>query len=646
MRLAAALLSLGERPLRTFCEQRGVSVDAGKRLPVAEQAARKLLTPSSLRTIDAWPEPVRRAAAQLAAHRDGVPRAELSGGGLSLLESGLAFVVPTSPNRLMMPAEYRLQIPRTPVDAPRALRVLLPHLDQETVHALSGPLGIRLGTSARLFTLAEILEALEPEPAIQRSLRSLPPRQARLLAAIEARGDELSTDELLELEQDPARYVGAPLPRRSASYELLRRGLLLPVGAGVFGLPAEVADVVSRRRRAESEKERGVAARRIRAADRLPRRAVYGLDPSPSVVVLLASLRAQGVVLRPSAGAPRSAVARAARAAAVDPEAAGLLVSLARAGGLLDSTAPVDSLAPTLFDAWRRTGAWDESREPADGYRAGSRLAHVASPIRSLRDVLLELLEALPGEAFTPLEEVLRVASRDLRFASASTVLARARRAAPQAFVDRPEAALRAMLTVSLPALGMLDRGGDEEGTLVRLSSLGRRLLSGTSLPTRARSPAPVWVGEARFRLDPSASLREVLAVAEVADAFRSESEVFFEVSRASLARSLDRGASAEDARLAIERLLGSLDEGTRRLLADVDRVRATCTMVPASAYIAFTDGELKARVLADPEAAEILVPGPDEGFLVRPDVAVPSVRRLFRRHGIEVESPGKSRKD
>ncbi len=419
----------------------------------------------------------------------------------------------------------------------------------------------------------------------------------------------------------------------------MRHGLLLPRATGLYAIPAEVAAVVGRARRIAAASARAHVVTRTATVDLTPSRARLGFDPSAAVVALMAAFRADGVALRSEAGAPRSAVRRAARAAGFDPAAAEMLTALGRAEGLVASQAPIAHAGAKLFAQWQRGGAWDEAREPSDGFRATERLARVPTPTPPLREALVDVLETLPASRFANADEVVRATLADLRATSAARLLDRARSRAPEAFPRDLTEIVRAMLQASLPALGALDRGRGDAGEVVRLSSRARRWLAGE--PEPAADPSGEWVGSGRLRVGRGIPVAALVVASDAANPFAADGDVFLEMDADTVGRAFERGLGPDEVAERIAAVAeGELDAGAKRALAAARRARLMCALERADGVLAVDDPTLRAALLADEEGAELLSELPQDGLLVRQGASMARLARLVRRLGGELTRP------
>ncbi len=641
MRLADALAALDARTLERLCRRRGVAIDPKKRLTPSEQAARQLADLPLRTDLDRLPDPARRVLWHLAITPEGAPRRELGGGALPLMERDLVFSVPDAPSQVAMPADFRVQLPPGPGEDRASARALLAVQDEDVWVTLGTQLLGRRPVGPAPMWLGQLLEALESPRGIESIASGLSPKQRRLLEAIEARGAQLETDELLDLERSPMRVTiagGASLPTRTASYQLFVRGLLLPRARGLWTVPSEVAAHVGSARRAVERAERKrLLARVADDEDLSPARARLAEDPGALAIALLAALRQRDALPPDGRGVRRSDLKSAASTAGVPVATAELLVAIARAAGARLDRGPLSGAGAILFATWRDTGVWDEARTDPDVHRGGDVLAQVATPTRALREIALDLLEAMPASRFAPVDEVARASTKDLRASGAARLLERASRRAPGKVVtDAPEVTRR-VLVDSMPVLGLADRANVDGAEVVRLSARARRWIEGE----RASVGAAVgrWEG-GRIQVPGGARIRTVLAAAEGAHVIASAGALTLRVDGASVASAFARGLDEAALRARFEELGGPLDHATERALArGREAARPHVAMIAASAFVPIDDPELRERLLNDAEIGGLFVGrSPAEGLLVRPGVDRQALARALEAQGIVLE--------
>lgn len=638
MKLVDALAGLDARSFERLCRRRALVIDPTKRLSAAEQATRQLADHARRVHLAELPEPAQKAAWVLAHSPGGAPRLELGGGVLPLLELDLAFPVSGALDRVAMPVEFRVQLPPGPGEDRSSARALLA-LQEDEVWTLLGTqrLGRRPVGPAPLW-LGEVLEALESPGGIDALLATLSPMQRRLLEAVEARGGQLETDELLELERSPIRLTlegGSALPTRSASFQLHARGLLLPRSRGLWTVPTEVAEHVGAARRAVERAERKrLLARVAEDEDLSPARAALSDDPGPATLALLVALRQRDALPPDGRGVRRSDLRAASAASGVPLPSAELLVALARAAGARLDGATLGEVGPVLMTTWRQTGTWDEARRDADVHRAGQALAQLATPTRALREVLLDLLEAMPPERFAPVDEMARASTRDLRASGAQRLLERAARQAPERVLAHPAEVARRVLTESLPALGVADLARVDGVEVARLSTRGRRWIERGA---ERFDEASRWEGGGRLSVGRGARVRLVLAGAEAAQAIASGGVLTLRFDEVSAGAAFERGLDREGLRARLEELASPVEAGALRALArGFEANRPHVARVAASAFLPIRDPEVRATIANDPELRRFLASSsPEGGLLIRPGVSVEELSSHLARIGV-----------
>lgn len=638
MRLADALAALDARSFERLCRRHRIAIDARKRLSPAEQAARQLAELPRSIDLDALPEPAQKVAWLLATAPEGAPRLELGGGVLPLLERDLVFPVPGDAARVAMPPEFRVQLPPGPGEDRASTRALLATQDAETWTALGTQLLGRRPVGPPPLWMGELLARLESPAGIDAIVSGLAPKQRRLLEAIEARGGQLETDELLELERSPIRVSSPALPTRSASHHLSVRGLLLPRSRGLWVVPSEVAAHVGAPRRAVERAERKRLLARVAADEDLsPPRARLADDAGPAAIAVIAALRRRDALPPDGRGVRRSELKAAAAEAAVEPEAAELFAALARAAGARLEAAALADAGAVLFATWRGTDVWDEAREDPDVHRGGDTLASLATPTRALREILLDLLEAMPRERFAPVDELARASVKDLRASGAARLLERAQRRVDSRVLGTAPEVSRRILLESLPRLGAADRASIDGREVVRLSARARLWLEHAPRPQSEDHAR--WEGGGRLSVGGATRVRAVLAAAEGAEVIAAGGALTLRVDARSVASALERGASADALRARLEELSAPLDEGAERaLVGGVEANRPRLSIVAASAFVPI-DEALRARVLAVPAMRTMFVdPSPAEGLLVREGVARADLERALASLGVALE--------
>jgi hypothetical protein len=607
--------ALPEATRARLLEARGARIDPTKVISASEQVLRVLaaLPRERLSTLGAT---ARLALDRLVPAPGRLPRHELGGGALALVEAGLAFAVDDD---VVCPAALRVQLPSAPGEDPRSARALYSRLGEDVMRVLHhGALRSRSG-GPRAVAVGELLEEVESVWALTKRIEALPHGERVALAAIEARGGEVSRDGLLALAREPARYAaGAGLPLRGIAQSLLAGGLVVPVSHDRYVIPTEIARVVGRERRDVLARRNAEVRARIDANEDDAHRATLAVDPGPLALALIAELTASGELARSDRPVSRSALARAATSLHVAVDHADLLVALGRSEGL--RTARVGEVGARLVALYRASSVGDETRlHPA---RPTRRLG--ATGIVAMRELVLDTLAALPRGRFVAGSDVVTAAKSDLRAEGIELGLRELGRLAPTDVSPSLDRALDRIASVSLPALGLVDRAPD--GSL-RLAARAMR----SSAPV-GDEVLPSWDG-GRARFGDGCAVRHVLALAPIARPAVDDGLVLvLDPMRAAPLR-VDRDV-----------LASSLDAaGCPRSIADaalaaLPSARATLAASEPVRWIPIGEPDLRAQLLDDPAIARIVLPeSPAEGLLVHAHGTFPRLARMFARHGVDL---------
>lgn len=618
---AEIVTTLSETTRERLLESRGARIDPRKVISAAEQTMRVLCVLPR----DRWAAlgvSARTALERLVPAPGSALRAELGGGALALVEAGLGYAVG---DQVVCPAALRIQLPSPTGEDPRSARALYSQLSEEAMRLLlHGALRGRAG-GPRPLGLGELLERVEDPSMLTLEIESMPREDRNALAAIEARGGEVSRDSYLELTREPARYsAGAGLPMRGPAHTLLAAGLVIAVAHDRYVLPTEVARVAGRERREVLARKQSELVARIEAREEDTLRARLAIDPGPLAIALLVELSAIGDHGRTDRPVARTTLARIARALDVQQERADLLVTLARSLPL--RTARMRDIGPMLVSMYRTTALGDETRLLPP---RASRTKLGPTGIVTMRELALETLGGMPRGRFVPYAEVITAAKSDLRAHGIELGLRELARTAPSDVSPSIERGLEAILTVSLPALGLVDVG---DGGSVRLASRFGR----TPPPASdASTPPPRWE-QGRAHFEPGTLVSLSLAIAAVSRAaLDPELVLVLDPSRAEP--------------MSIDREL--LQSALRNAECPPDVIAATLHALPAPRaivhssdvvrWVPIADAELRERLLSDPIIARDVVPnGPESGLLVHAHGTFPRLVRLFARHGVDLRKP------
>ncbi|MFO0556619.1 MAG: hypothetical protein U0269_01245 [Polyangiales bacterium] len=664
MRLQDCLEALTASERAALRTRRGIVLDPNKRIDEVEQTARALVAETDLRK-SKFPAEVRSLLHRLASSHGVLADGVSDPGAQLLIDLGIAYRVreggkgsaARSGKRLalgvlVMPSAFLVQVPLAEGDDPRSLRSLLGRAEHEIIALmLQTVVGKPLPVVGPL-ALQEVWEVLAKTGELEARIQALPSQEARLLDAIERAGSEVTTDELLALDQTPGLYrtaSGIAVPKRGAPYMLQRRALLFPVGVDRFVLPTEVSRIVGASRAQERAERRAHLLATLSSDDHAPSRARFSRDPSPVVVAALGMLRAWDIALRDDVAVPRATIRRIAERLGEREESISLLLALSRSCGLSRLTAPsamvpqsmtrtqVCEIATLIRNAYRRGGSWDESRQVPEALRAaGDSTSSVGSLLRSM---LFDALDDSVRDKWVPVDLLIRLVMEDPRTLGARRIHERARRERAGQFRDSLEDSLRVMLVESLPALGLADVS--EDGNAVRYRARERSSVALDAEPTLSRSTLEVPSNTPAYAL---------LALSDCAEPEHVRSDngaVLFNVGVNAITRARARGLSEKQIVERLEALgLSAPFPGALGELATSLGVTHEVDTIALSAAIRVDDDELRASLLADASLRRMIVEV-DAGpwLLVKPDVDAARLHARLQRAGVRsnVVVPSKS---
>lgn len=638
MKLLEAVLRLPSERLAALAARWHIGIDPKKRLTPAEQVARGLVLVPRLLDLSRLGDGAREAIRLLAANPEGLPRASLPKELEPLLEDGMLFPDPARPDRVSMPSAYRLQIPPSPSDSPRAARLLLQTLTEEARRELCQHHLGRVPPLPWPMLLETVLERLEDADWVRAEIASLGEAERGLLRAVDALGGEVSGEEVLELEREPVRIAqggNVRVPRRSAIFSLARRGLVLTRVDG-WVLCDEVERVVGRERRTRAgiERQRLLMSRHLH--ELTPARAHLAEPQAPQVVGLMAGLAALEELPSEGRGLSKGAVRRVAQQLHVDAQRAELLLCLARADGLFSASIALAGVPPRLWDAWRRGGAWDEAALEPDLFRPGHPATSRVTAL--LREALLDTLFLMPAGEFALASDVRAVTCSDRRALLAQRGLSAASRGGQEVRQSVFEV-VDVLLQRSLPALGLVDAGEVEQGAVVRLSREARAWLElspGQKRPADDPERGARWLDERRLFCGSSCDVSAVVEAARYAhQVWADDRGVGLEFSEDALARAADHDPDLAGFRTSIMALTEKISDTIEVFAQRACELRPMCTFVRASAFIEIEDAALREAIYRDPEATDLWAAPPlAEGLLVKPGASPSRVHSVLTRHG------------
>ncbi len=652
-RLDVILRSLPESELHSLIGRMGIRVDPGKRIDAPSQAARALVGIPDVRDTSRLSASSRELLHRIAEAGGSLQVPSLPVGLEPLLARGVVFGRKVEHGiELVLPTAFLLQLKSWEGEDPRALRALLAQAPFETLSAVASHYLGRPANPPIALSLEPAWEQLSDPERLREEIEKVPPVERKLLENIESGGGEVDTQELLDLEREPLRLRGAggvTATRRGAGFSLERRAFLIPIHPNRHVIPTEVAQIVGADRRQARETRRAQIRTFVLEEDHAPRRARFASDPAFLAVAMAFCVREPGSEVRPGVGTPRSLLVKFSQRFGRDVEAVALIAALSRAVGLWDATAaspatPPGSLAmyeltQMLFTTWRRGGAWDEARPEREVLRVaeGSR---DASPIGSLREMVIDALQDLGEGRWVPWHSLEGYLAADERIAGIERLL---RRWSDRAGLEPPDmlATTRRIALETLPALGIIDLGGSAEeiaagGPTVRLTPRGRSLLA--SARTTIDPTPSKFIDTHALRVGQSARIAHVLALAQFAELGRVGDQLDILLTPAAIARALSAGVESDGLRARIE-LVAPLPDTISRMLIQASAVIGRGSLVQASAFLWIDDAEVRELLRTRRPACELFVdPSPPGGLLVYPDVDLERVVRRCRALGIEVE--------
>jgi hypothetical protein len=658
LRLVDILKALPEAELSSLVSRLGMRIDAAKRLDPPQQIARALVALPDIRDPSRLPQASVELLHRIAEARGTLVVQAVPPALQPLIERGIVFARVESKTQveLLLPAAYLVQLRAWEGEDPRGIRALLAQAPFETVSAIAGHYLGRPATPPIALSLESAWELLGDPEKLSEEIEKLSPTERRVLEGVEQLGGEVDTEELLELEREPLRLrtaSGATPSRRGVGFSLERRGLLIPVHPNRHVVPTEVAKIIGAARNAERETRREQVRTFVLSGDHAPRRARFSLDPGAFAMALALAVREPGNEVRAGIGTPKSLVAKLATRFGREPTQVALLVALSRAVGLWDASAISASAPPgslvmhelshLLFVAWKRGGAWDESRTEPEMLRLPPDQRD-SSASGVVRDLVLEALRDLGESRWIPWPSLEGYLRTDHRIPGVERLL---RRWAERVGVEPvpPMEVARRVIMESLPSLGILDLGEDdaEEGgeaqIALRLTPRGRALVA-DKMPTHDGT-ASKFLDTHVLRLGPTAKLSSIFGIFGFVDVGRAAETLDLIVAPQTLARALSAGYEADSLRQRIE-AIAPLPETLSRTLAAASVVVGRGSYVPSSGFLWVDDGNVRELLRTRRSTAELFLdPSPAGGLLVSAQVDLDRLVRRCRTVGVEIVTEG-----
>ena len=658
--LVDILKALPEAELASLVSRLGVRIDPAKRLDPPQQIARALVALPDIRDPSRLPNASVELLHRIAEARGNLIVQAVPPALQPLVERGIVFARAAEAKghvELLLPAAYLVQLRSWEGEDPRGIRALLAQAPFETVSAIAGHYLGRPATPPIALSLEPAWELLGDPDKLVEEIDKLSPTERRVLEGVEQLGGEVDTEELLELEREPLRLrtaSGATPSRRGVGFSLERRGLLIPVHPNRHVVPTEVAKIIGATRNAEREARREQVRAFVLSGDHAPRRARFSQDPGAFAMALALAIREPGNEVRPGIGTPKSLVAKLATRFGREPVQVALLVALSRAIGLWDASAispsappgslALHELARLIFLAWKRGGAWDESRSEPEMLRlpADQRDSSASGVVR---DLVLEALRDLGESRWIPWESLEGYLRTDHRIAGVERLL---RRWAERVGVEPvpPMEVARRVILESLPSLGILDVGEDDAAqpgeapqVALRLTPRGRALVADRA-PTHDGTPSK-FLDTHVLRLGPTAKVSSIFGIFGFVDVGRAGETLDLIVAPQTLARALSAGYEADSLRQRIE-AIAPLPETLSRTLAAASVVVGRGSYVPSSGFLWVDDANVRELLRTRRSTSELFLdPSPAGGLLVSAQVDLDRLVRRCRTVGVEIITDG-----
>lgn len=657
LRLVELLRQLPPSELDSLVARLRIHIDPVKRLDVPSQVARALLALPEVRDPSQLPGPTRELLFRIAEARGVLPVEELPAAVEPLVALGMVYARGRDDGRLelLLPIAFMVQMRTWEGEDPRGVRALLSQSNHDVAASIASQYLGRPATLPIALALEPAWEVLTDTEWLRQEIANLAQLERKLLHAIEEVGGEVDTEELLDLEREPMRLrgaTGATPSRRGVGFALERRGFLIPIHPNRHVVPHEIGAIIGAARRAEREAHRHEIRGMVLAEDHAPRRARFAEDPAPLVVAMAMAVRDPSTEVRPGVGTPRSLLAKFASRFGREPECIALLAALSRAAGIWDPSvvsvaAPpgalrVVEIAHTLFETWRRGGAWDEARSDGEVLRSVGETRD-ASAVGVIRDIVLEALAELSDGRWAPWEAVAGYVRSDSRTPGVARLI---ERWAQRSGVEAPEPTViaRRIALESLHLLGVVDLGDPEDDagvtTALRITPRGRALIRGEE-PSCSEEPSR-FLDNQLVRIGGAARLGHVVAIAPFVEIGRVSGNLDVAITQQSVALALSAGYEASIMRERLA-LLAAVPDPVARMLAQASAVLGRAELVETGGFLWVEDPDVREMLRTRRQTAELFIdPSPPSGLLVAPGADIDRLARRLRALGVELVVEGK----
>ncbi len=655
--LVDVVRALPQKDLKSLIKRVPVKIDPAKRIDVPSQVARCLLMLPELRDPSLLPRPTLDLLHRIAEAKGNLFADRAPASLDPLVQRGIVYVrdVESGGVELVLPIAFQIQMRAWPGEDPRGVRALLAQAHPDVAAGIAGHYLGRAATPPLSLALEPAWQILTDPARLARELQELAPLERKLLHAIEEVGGEVETDELLELEREPMRLrgaTGATPSRRGVGFALERRGFLIPVHPNRHIIPSEVARLVGAERRADREQQRRQIRERVEREDYVPRRARFASDPVPLALAMAFALRESGAEVRDGVGTPRSLLSKLATRLGRSQDDVALVAALSRVVGLWDAagigpTSPpgayrVYELGRVLFEAWRRGGAWDESREDGELMRVSGD-SREAGAVGVVRGIVLEALQELGDGRWAPWGAVAGYLLADGRTPGVTRLIERwAQRAGLEA--RSPVEIARRMATETLHVLGVVDLAvADEDsianGPMLRITPRGRMWLS--DMPASTELEASQFLDNQLLRIGSASLVADVLELSNLVDIGSVEGAFDVVVSTRTLSAAIGAGIEPELIREKLE-AVAQVPDPIARVLAQASTVLGRGEFVETAGFLWVEDPEIRQMLSTRRQTADLFLdPSPPSGLLVAPGMDLDRLARRCRALGVEIHVEG-----
>ena len=263
-----------------------------------------------------------------------------------------------------------------------------------------------------------------------------------------------------------------------------------------------------------------------------------------------------------------------------------------------------------------------------------------------VRELVIEALRELGEGRWVPWSSLAGWLRSDHRVPGLARLLRRWGERVGAEPVDPMEVARR-IVHESLPALGILDLGEDEDlphdadsdgdspPIALRLTTRGRALLAGKAPP--ADETPSKFLDTHVLRLGGSAPVGAILGIAPFVELGRAAETLDLIVAPQTLARALSAGLEAEILRTRIE-AIAPLPDTLSRMLAQASIVVGRATWVASAGFLWVEDPNVREMLRTRRPTQELFIdPSPTGGLLVVAGADIERLARRARTIGVEI---------